>query len=461
MYKNSREKFYTFILFLFFYVSGNVIVTESTKERLTFTWSLSQIDTISFLSGEDRVTSISFKYSNTFTGEDGEIVLPGYSLNVGVPYEGEISVEFTPLEFKTIRLNYPPFKSKEIREEEDRTPVNFYNRWVSSPSYFFLRSQRVANIIIRPVSYDDVSGNLIYITKAIGTIRFPKSNYRLLAFSRYNEFESMLKSLLLNYDIAMGWREMNRLYKRKVSEPFPISFDKKVFYFRIGDGFEGFNEATINENGLVKIEGKKIRELFGEIGIKKVKLYASLKGVLPIQLKSNSGIPSGVKEIPLLRVDKNGNGIVDNEDYFLAYVTGASDWEQDTYYGYGKMEVDPYDDYRTYWLTTSMEDGLTIGVGEKIEASWDKDYDRYTERIQFQRSLLPTDDKNDRDFVWKVLSNAQPHFEYKLSLPGIVAVDSGRFFVMGEKRGVDINIMLGGKEVCTSCDLNNSYPITE
>ena len=86
----------------------------------------------------------------------------------------------------------------------------------------------------------------------------------------------MLSRLVCNFKVASGWYAGGHLKKTTV-EKFPLSFSNKVYSFKIGDGRSGTNEATINENGILKIPGSRIVQLFGDVSLMKVKLFASLK----------------------------------------------------------------------------------------------------------------------------------------------------------------------------------------
>ncbi|GAG32134.1 unnamed protein product, partial [marine sediment metagenome] len=89
--------------------------------------------------------------------------------------------------------------------------------------------------------------------------------------------------------------------------------------FTIGDGSRDVNEATNYENGIIKILGSDLIDLFGtRTNIEAVSLFASPKKALDSITPSVSDIPEGVDEIPLLRFDLDSDGKIDEEDYFLA-----------------------------------------------------------------------------------------------------------------------------------------------
>jgi hypothetical protein len=213
-----------------------------------------------------------------------------------------------------------------------------------------MRSLRAAGIVLRPIFYDEASQSLVVVTRATVTIKFPASQWRRGANGGGGDYEDMLRSALLNYEIAQGWRSARRAAKR-LSASYPLSLNQKAYSFRIGDGHEGLNESTIYENGILKISGSRIKELFGTARFSRVRLYAARKGTLPDTVSNDDLVPTGLVDVPLMRFDRNGNDTADSDDYLLAYVSGSSDWLTSSWFGEYKFEIDPCDDYRTYWLT--------------------------------------------------------------------------------------------------------------
>ena len=59
-----------------------------------------------------------------------------------------------------------------------------------------------------------------------------------------------------------------------------------------------------------------------------------------------------------MRFDLGGDGRLDDSDYLMAYVTGASDWAFDSAGRRYRYDLDRYDDFRTYWLVYETDDSL-------------------------------------------------------------------------------------------------------
>ncbi|MBN1578946.1 MAG: hypothetical protein JW913_20460 [Chitinispirillaceae bacterium] len=456
----SKRLMTAILLTLVASLRAQVTVVENTPQQLTFSWDLNGIDTSLFFDGEKPVTSLSFTGSDISIGGEGEFVLPGYALVMGVPPEGEISAVLTPLTTKTIPLAHPPATWKGRSGVPRKSTIVFSNRWIAHPEYSIFRSQRTARLVIRPVQYDATTRAIVYLAKGTCTIRFPQTPYRSRSMKTGGDFELMLRRLLVNYDAARGWRAATPLAKKTVS-PYPLPPDQKMFMFRIGDGHEGLNEATIRENGIVKITGKRIRELFGAVPPARVKLYAAFKGMLPDTLPDDGSILDGVNEVPLLRLDRNGNNVLDDDDCLLAYVTGASDWMADTQWGTYRFDLDLYDDYRTYWLTVSSGDGLSIGKERGEPSPATREVTAFTDLLQYRRSALRREgNPGNRKWIWRVLSNSQRSFQQRFDLPGLVTGDTGWLQVGCDSRGGGYTLTFGTEELCTECAVGETFPIT-
>jgi hypothetical protein len=444
-----------------FYSIAGLHITGNTPERLSFTWEMDGIDTTSILSGADRVTSLAFAGSNVALGEIGEVILPGVSLNVGVPATGNATVSLTPLEVRTMRLAAPAATWNSANRGVPNPGITFSSPWISRPEYGVYRSLRVARCILRPVLYDPNSQSVKILARGTGTITYPVTGtYRPAGVKRTGDYETMLQYLLLNYNVASGFRTQAKIGKRTAGS-YPLSHDEKMFYFKIGDGHNGFNEASIKENGIMKITGKKIRELFGEVSTGQVRLFASFKGMLSDTLPADGSIPDGIAEVPLLRGDVNRNGKVDDNDYFLAYVSGASDWVPDANYGY-TVKIDIYDDYRTYWLTTGTGNELTIEKSPPLPAAAGNPRSTFTEYRQYRQSRVRSEDNpGNRKWLWKVLSARARSFEQQVELPGLVTGDTARVMLAGGSQTAVFDISAGGEPVCEGCMFDTGYPITD
>ncbi|HEX2959660.1 MAG TPA: C25 family cysteine peptidase [Chitinispirillaceae bacterium] len=390
-------------------------VIESTASTVRLSWEIEGIDTVVLGCGNQKSVLLSFKGQNTVAGSAGEVSLPGYSVFTGIPPAGEITVSVVADQVSMMQLSADPLVKDPNDKSTSQKQPEFVSPWISQPVYERIRGIRTAVVIVRPVVYDKDSKMVRIMTRGTITITLPPGVHQT-TITGTSEFETMLSQLLCNYPVAKGWRTFpGRLGKKKNSGAFPL--DTKVYHFRVGDGAADFNEVTTMENGLMKIPGSVITRSFGIVPVSNVKLYASEKGELSSIVPDADIIPDGVVEIPLLRIDCNKDGIVDTADYFVAYVTGASDWTFEN--GSYKMNIDRYDDYRNYWLTTGNR-GSSMGIftGEELA---DTVIHHFVQPCYFKKSNdIPKKKEGGLERIWTRLIRSNRNFqEPQLSFTGI------------------------------------------
>ncbi|HEX2958061.1 MAG TPA: hypothetical protein VHO70_14600 [Chitinispirillaceae bacterium] len=392
---------------------AQVQISESSSSRYAFSWNLEQyrIDTVK--SGHCQIF---FDAENTVLGENGESVLPAYSILLGIPPEGEIRVGFNPEAVKTITLQSALLKHRDLVSKR-QPDVVFKNPWISEPVYGSLQGMRTARLIIRPFIHDEKTNTVRMLQKGFCSIEFPSFPVGSLSLSEQSSRRPLLRNMVINYPVAQGWYAGRKL--AKVAAPsFPLNYGQVVYRFSIGDGSSGYNEMTTDENGILKIPGDLIVKTFGKRNINEVKLYASYKGELPAGMLDSAGaIPSGLTEVPLLRVDRNKNTYVDSDDYFLAFVTGASDWIfiHNREYSYN---LDRYDDYRKYWLTVSTGGGMSVNSFPACSVGGDTICSVENGIIFGKNSLQTLGNEGGLEWCWFKLSNASS-FDFPLQLPGL------------------------------------------
>lgn len=391
-------------------VSAGVRVTGSTSKRLTVTWELSQY-TVHAVSGPSTI--VSFSEQNFDLGDAGTPKLPAFSFYVGVPSHGSVKASFISHTVEERPLVSPVALWDGRKGESGGAEPEFVNPWLSQPRYRRMKGLRVAQFVIRPFLYDAAGGKVRVLRKGSCTIEFPSAT-RYPSRPVRSEYERMLSSLVLNYDIAAGWIAPRALGKAAAAGPGPLSSGSMV-EFTIGDGHGGVAEATTDENGMKRITGGTVLLAGGPVRTANVRLLGSWKGEMPDTASAN--IPDGFVEIPLIRVDQDGDGYVDTSDYFLAYVTGSTDW---TYSPAGAqrdfvLSLDRYDDYRRYWIVTGSA-GTELGTFDEPSAAGDT-VSTFTDRLCYKNpERLPSSWEGGVDRVWKKLMPSTPAFSLAVTV---------------------------------------------
>jgi hypothetical protein len=446
-----------------------VKVIENSPSRLILSWELPGFDTATVSSPRGLVTRVSFDGGYAYIGDSGAALLPVYMLHAGVPPQGAVSVSVEPEELSVIRLSRPLERGEGVSEPP---AFIFSSQWAGGPFYNMVRDYRVANIALRPVR-DMGQGRVQLLKRARVVIDFPAAPHSGASWEPRGDYERMAGRLLLNFRVAQGWQDRRGLRRglRKAADArdaHPFSFDggMRLATFRVGDGNRGNSETSTEENALIRIGGKRIREIFGA-GVRtgQVALYASAKGEMALEVPPEGGIPSGVFEVPLLRYDLDGDGAVGDGDYFIAYVSGASDWSYDA----GKEEftftggqINRYDDRRTYWLALkSGAAGMPMGVfaqpaavgGAAAGGAAIRDYFENNIYLRTPQALSESSGFGGLDWSWIRFTLSRADTAMPLNLPGIGASDSVsvRFWTGGSYPGSYIDAFLDADAVCSSC----------
>ena len=307
--------------------------------------------------------------------------------------------------------------------------------------------------------------------KAQCTIAFPafQQNGSKASLALGSDYQKMLSRVVLNFDVAGNWVvSAPGMPKRKVAGEFPLAPSKPMITFTIGDGHDGINEGTINENGIVKISGGDLLKLLGSpLQISQLACYGSHKGELPVPTPGIADLPDGAMEIPLMRFDLNQNGMVDSGDYVLLYVTGASDWAFDTAGRQYYYNLDRFEDYRHYWLFAKQAGApLAFQRMPVVNGAASVTLTSFQNHILFKKSLSlsikggdPTKgQEGGLDWIWQNLTPNMPNFEYQVTLafggyfkPG---VNENSFRPGANDAGIPMNASFSNVPVCTTCQLS-------
>ena len=454
-------------------ICAGVQISENTATRLSFTWTM---DGFSILDSAGKPAIVAFKNQNVELGDSGQPVIPAFSFLVGVPPQGKAVVRFTPVSTRaySLRNAIRPWKTNQriIRQKG----LHFTDAWVSDARPYTFGPLHANQFILKPFIYDEKNRTLQVLQKAQCTIEFPAFQQKgsKASFASRSDFQKMLSKLVLNYNVAGQWAiSAPGMPKQKVAGEFPLAPSKPMVTFTIGDGHDGINEGTINENGIMKISGGDLLKLLGSpLQISQLACYGSRKGELPVPTPGIANLPDGVTEIPLMRFDLNNNGLVDSEDYVLLYVTGASDWAFDTAGRQYYYNLDRFEDYRHYWLFVKQTGSpLALQRMPAVNGAASAALTSFENHILFKKSLSlsinggdPTKgEEGGLDWIWQTLTPSMPNFQYQVTLPLIDTAGPASMKIVsgpgGFFDGIPVYASFSNVPVCTTCQLSawNSF----
>jgi hypothetical protein len=463
-------------IFSFSAAFSSVRITENSPARLRFHWEMGKIDTATLLDSGKLSTAIDFSNDNFSLGSIGEPVIPGYSFFAGIPSSGAVRVSFTAGPTRRLALSHPLKIHRRVAGEpqlpHQHKDFQFLDPWISEPRYTAFRDLRAVQLVIRPVRYTPGATSAELLQSGECTIEFPVSQYVATKDAAPSgDYRKMVRGLLLNDDVAHSWFAARQAGLHKMltsgSDAFPFDYSLTVKTFTIGDGHDGMHEGTIRENGILKLSGSQVLSLLGvapgALAMSRVALYASVKGALPERIPDPGAIPSGVVEIPLLRVDNDHNGLVDNDDFFLAYVTGLNDWAYDSLRKDFIYDADDYDDNRHYFLTVKRS-GAGATMKTFAQPSWnDADtLDSFVNRARFKElnarpqvydtyTRLP-EDRDGPGWVWALLQKSGS-FTLRLDLPDLDSSAGGTLHIQTFNSSAEsADIELSGVSLCSACN---------
>ena len=350
---NLKTTFVAIIL-LALSVTASVTITKNTTRDLSFTFEIGSYNISSYKIGGKTYSRLTFKQSNCEINTSERISLPALSVYAGVPQTGSVSALLNSHSVKRIVLDHP------LPVDESKDPFNstpeFKNPWISDIKYVHFRNLRTAHVYLKPFLYDAKSKTLTVLLKGSCTIKFPPNRQKHVSIPNLRgDYYSSIKDMVLNFDIAKKWmKSKSKPLSRQQLAPL-LPSDETLIKFKIGDGYSGYNEATTKENRIIKITHDDMLTYFGaSANINAIMLYGAQKNDIDSTVPEITTISDGVREIPLLRVDHNKNGILDTNDYLLAYVTGLSDWYFDTLSQDYEFNFNHYGDYRYYWIRNGV-----------------------------------------------------------------------------------------------------------
>ncbi|MDR2578998.1 MAG: C25 family cysteine peptidase [Chitinispirillales bacterium] len=438
---------------------ASIKVIESTPSRLVLSYELAGFDTASIHDGRDFRTRVLFDGGYVSTGDSGAALLPGYAIHVGVPRRGGMRVTVEPEELSVVRVANP-LRRRDFAADSAGEPV-FTSRWISDAAYGAMRHYNTARLVLRPV-YDMGQGRVQLLRRARIVIDFPAAAHSGASWEPRGSYERMVGALLSNFTVAQGWHDGRRGLRRAAEvqgfDPYPFEHSQRLASFRVGPVNRNVNEASTENNKLIKISVQSIRELFPDAPLSSVALYASIQGEMDVTVPGVDSIPAGVFEVPLIRGD----------DYFIAYVGGTSDWSYNANWRQYIFSLNRLDDQRTYWLAVKRS-GSGLTMERFLEPPADSAPVDNFESNLFLRSpgvLSGNNEEGGTDWAWRRFTVGRADTTIRLDLPGLergragsIQFRNGRIHnpsTAGAPASTGtISARLGGNELCAVCGIGS------
>ncbi len=349
------------------------------------------------------------------TGASGAPELPVKGAMAGIPAQGEVTLTVVEVETITAPETYaicpvgrpivemsPSDEPLRYQGEERVRDAALYATAGFTPtepavllSTGFIRSQRVAQLQFRPFQYDPVTGELRFARRIRVQLTFDTAMSRsALTASAASAsttgpvdegaFEDVLRTSLVNYEDARGWRAApQRLPSTRIAQ-WPVS-DKAYKILVDADGIYQLTYTDLITVG-VPVDSLDPRTLqLHNLG-SQVAIY----------------------------VEGEADGVFNTGDYVLFY---------------GQKMTTKYTDVNVYWLTWGEANGLRMATSDGTPggAAVPESY-RTTQRIEENKSyqsLHPSGPDNDR-WYWAFVIAVKPTVftaTFTLDNPALLSTD--------------------------------------
>lgn len=331
----------------------NLGLQQNDESGVVFEYVLPDIEEVSIFSEEHTFQLLRLDGFGSIE-EEGAPQLPRARLVFGVPLAGDVHVSVVSTEI-TEREGYriAPVPTlirsdeegsiipveKYIPDEDFYSTDGFYPQQIyeiEEPS--FLRNQRIAALILRPIQFNPVTGELRIHTHVTVSLRFEddraaESRLRTL---QDGHFESLYQRVLINYETAKQWRKLVTYPRAKGSSVL----ENQTWY-----------KVRLQQDGIYRIDYDDLDEAgvdLGGVDPRTLRMFNGGGRELPRDLSESR--PDSLTETAVTVVGE-ADGSFDREDYILFYGQGLSGWDYDSETDEYTYYFNHYTDDNIYWLT--------------------------------------------------------------------------------------------------------------
>ena len=401
-----------------------LLIRHSDEKGLTFDYVLPELEEI-HLSIADQEYTILRLADFGYTEQVGAPQLPSLRLLVGLPLEGnaQVTIVDTDVEEKMYsRIAPVPTLVRHIEDEsiltrekympdpDFYTTDGFYPQQVveiEKPS--FLRNQRVAGVILRPVQFNPVTGKLRIHSKVTVGVRFENSGLEQPLPRRESGdlFEGVYQKVLVNYETARTWRRQRRPGRAKRSV-----FQEGQDWYKIEVREDGIYSLNYNDLSDVGIN-------VADFDPRTIRMFSGGGRELPRTLSDPR--PDSLTELSIV-VGGEEDGSFDPGDYILFYGQDLSGWdydpEQDTYSHY----FNHYTDDNIYWLTFGSGEShgkrMTSRDGS-LHAAHPLHLESFRHRIHEEHEVT-NPSHSGLNWFWRTFSGGETKV-FQVDLPGAIS----------------------------------------
>ena len=328
----------------------DITILKSDQEGVTFNYQVPELVFSKIELGGQNFDLVSLDKC-ALSNLPGKPQLPVRTVLIGVPLEGDITVEVldrAQTEKTGINLAYA-MKMEPNRESSvgyNLSPsknVNMPDQYqpdgmVVFDSPVFLRNQRIIELKIYPLQYNAARKSIRCYSQITIKVNFSAPGKEMRSGEK-DLFERVYRNTLLNYNESKGWRKTaEEKDGLKPGTEYPFGFSNNWY------------KLIIRENGVYKID----RNMLVQAGVpvnsldpRTLRLFNGGGKALPLD---NSNPFLELKELAIFVLGEE-DGKFDAGDYILFYGWSPNDWDYDATGNLATFHTNLFTNDNVFWLT--------------------------------------------------------------------------------------------------------------
>ena len=343
-----------FVINLFSQAADDITIVSRTENSLIIDWQPHgfKMDTLRF--DKREVVHLSFE-NGEINGAPGYPALPQRILTLGIPPEGDLSVQILSTNTKslnniTIEPVPYPYSEKEMSNNQYLFADSIYGSSINYPRNILtvnpviqIRDIKARRIVITPFNYNPLSKQLTVYTTFRLRITYKNVPATKRMYSEQGLLDKVYEQIFVNFEQAKSWQIIR-----------PKSLAKSVVLPQ-GD----YYKITVTEDGLYKIPASAI-SADQSISVSAIQMFGNGGHALNPKITSSDYNYPYASEIAIMVEDVNQNDLFDGSDYVLFYGKGVNSWFYNSTVNDFTYQQHPYATENSYLINFNGVNGKRI-----------------------------------------------------------------------------------------------------
>ncbi len=344
-----------------FQVQAGIQVIQQSEKGMMLEFELSELRVYPY-SFDNRQYMLFLFDGGAVESHPGEPAVPVVTGRVAIPPQAQVQVDYQVLEGETqVNTDVAPLSEMYLRGEKKTVPPDpriyerpfpFPDQVVKMGEPYLFRNVWVVPLQIAPIQYYPAEHRVELYKRLRITLRFVggKTVVSPQPLSSYEK--DIFHHKILNDQQVARFRV-----------PVPKRLRRQAVDYNFNEGY--WFQIPIEKEGVYSVSGTQLKDAglpMGTYSVANIRMFNYGGFRLPTSVYKNR--PQDLNEIAISVQDKDGNGILDEEDRILFYGKGLGGWRFDDTPGVftWKYQSNNYDNFNYYLLTIDQHTGKRISV---------------------------------------------------------------------------------------------------